>query len=264
MRGHYRDNNLEYALISLKKIKKLYPELPASYLWVGSCLLNMKKFNLAIEEIDKALKMYPEDKDCQFFKCSCLISIRKFDEADNLNSQLLLNDFKNSYFLFQKSAILNGKGKFLDSIAISKELLNKPKEELAKNKNNEKSFLKINKEALLNNIGFALLSLRNYEEARIYLEESIEINNNFAFAYNNRGFVNLQLGKFQKAIDDIQYSLKLDSDNSYAFKNRGLYYLKIGSKQKALEDFYKAKELGYSLEYGNEVDEEIRKIKEGA
>jgi tetratricopeptide (TPR) repeat protein len=109
----------------------------------------------------------------------------------------------------------------------------------------------------LNNYGYYLSKMGRYSDALPYFDTAIEVYPEFAYPYNNAGLCYLRLGRHEEAIKNINYSIELDPENSYAFKNRALYYIDVNDKTKAIEDLYKAKELGYTEQYGEEVDDLI-------
>jgi Flp pilus assembly protein TadD len=93
-----------------------------------------------------------------------------------------------------------------------------------------------------------------YVEAVQTLDKAISLDNTRAYPYNNRGFARMNLDDFEGAERDINKSLELDSLNSYAYKNRGLLYLKTGRSHEACLEFQKARQLGYTEIYDDEVD----------
>lgn len=79
------------------------------------------------------------------------------------------------------------------------------------------------------------------------------------YAYNNLGFAHHMAGNHQEALKHINYSLQRIDSNSYAYKNRALVFLALNEPQKACQDLLKAQELGYLEEYGEEVEELLKK-----
>ena len=55
-------------------------------------------------------------------------------------------------------------------------------------------------------------------------------------------------------MDDINRSLKLYPQNSYALRNRALVYLAMNNKIKACEDLHESLKQGFTLMYGDEVE----------
>lgn len=85
-----------------------------------------------------------------------------------------------------------------------------------------------------------------------YLDLNIDGDN--SFAYDNRGFAKYKLSDYEGAMDDIQESININPDNSFAYKNRALIYISLDSLNLACQDLEKAKALGFSKEYGSEVN----------
>lgn len=109
------------------------------------------------------------------------------------------------------------------------------------------------------NLAFQLSKSGKYVEAAPYFEKCVQLAPKMAYNYNNRGYNRLKLGDIDGALKDINYSIKLDPNNSWAYKNRGLAYIEQGKKEKACVEFNKSIELGYSRQYGPEVEELIKK-----
>lgn len=64
-----------------------------------------------------------------------------------------------------------------------------------------------------------------------------------AFAYNNKAFALLKLKRTQDALVYANTSLRLNDQNPYAFKTRGEIYLSLNQKAKACSDIIQAQAL---------------------
>jgi hypothetical protein len=69
----------------------------------------------------------------------------------------------------------------------------------------------------------------------------------------------LKLNDLVGAMTDINRSLVLHPSNSFAYKIRALIKIEQGSTKEACADLSKAIELGYTDQYGTEVEELIVK-----
>lgn len=107
--------------------------------------------------------------------------------------------------------------------------------------------------ATLNNMGLFLQEEGNYEASAKWLERALELNAKEAYAWSNQAFNYYKLGDLKKAEKYIEKSLKLDSGNSWAYKNKGLVLQAKGQTQEACRQFDMALELGYTNQYGDEV-----------
>ena len=88
----------------------------------------------------------------------------------------------------------------------------------------------------------------------------LNIDGDNAFAFNNRGYAKYKLNDYVGAMDDIQESIRLNPDNSFVYKNRALIYIGLDSLSVACQDLEKANILGFSDEYGPEVNDLITKF----
>lgn len=95
----------------------------------------------------------------------------------------------------------------------------------------------------LNNRGYTLNLMGQYEHAIKDFDEAIELNPKFAYAYNNRGLSKIKTGNEKDGLDDIKKSMQLDDKNSYAYKNLGIYHKEKGELARAMEFFHKAREI---------------------
>lgn len=108
------------------------------------------------------------------------------------------------------------------------------------------------------NMGYKLSVLGRHKESLPYFDKAISMNPHNPYGYSNRGFAKLKNSDIEGAMDDLNKSIKQDPTNSYAFKNRGLVYLAQKKHKKACEDWDEAIRLGYSRNYGKEVEELIK------
>lgn len=81
-----------------------------------------------------------------------------------------------------------------------------------------------------------------------------------AFAYNNRGYAKYKLNDYEGAMNDIQESIRLNPDNSFVYKNRALIYISLDSLNLACQDLEKANTLGFSEDFGNEINDLVSKF----
>ncbi len=113
----------------------------------------------------------------------------------------------------------------------------------------------------LNNLGFALSKNGEYKKAYKYLQLAIQIEPTFSYPHDNLGYLFYLDHDYDQALININKSIELDPSNSWAFKNRALVYIALGKNDKAMTDLYRAKELGYTEEFDNEVNELVEKTK---
>ncbi len=89
---------------------------------------------------------------------------------------------------------------------------------------------------VLNNLGsFLSLEMREYEQARPYLEEAVQIKPDEAAGWFNLGFVYEQLGDLDKAEKAYKESLKLNPDDYKLKSYLANLYFKSGKSREAFE-----------------------------
>lgn len=111
-------------------------------------------------------------------------------------------------------------------------------------------------EAYLNRAFYVKEKSGDYTGAVADYNKFIALNtsSNNSFAYSNRGYSKYKLNRFSDAIDDIEKSIQLDPENSYAYKNLALVYIALDKLELACSNLSKASSLGYSKQYGDEVE----------
>jgi predicted Zn-dependent protease len=92
----------------------------------------------------------------------------------------------------------------------------------------------------INNIGYALLQQKKYQEAIDQFTKAVTISPYWDYPYNNRGYCKLQLGDMDNAFVDLEHSFEMNSDNSYSWRNLGAFYLATNEFEKALQYFEEA------------------------
>jgi tetratricopeptide (TPR) repeat protein len=105
--------------------------------------------------------------------------------------------------------------------------------------------------AAFNNIGYALLQQKKYQEAIKHFTKAIDIDPYWDYPYNNRGYCKLQLGDLENAFSDLHSSFEMNPDNSFSWRNLGAYYLKINELEKALQHFEQAEKIDPKTELIN-------------
>jgi tetratricopeptide (TPR) repeat protein len=109
------------------------------------------------------------------------------------------------------------------------------------------------------NIGFRHQKLGQHKDAIAYFNKAIAVDANQALAYSNRSFSKLKTQDLDGAMKDINHSITLMPSNSFAYKIRALIQIEKKMPREACLDLTKATELGYDIQYGNEVKELIAK-----
>jgi tetratricopeptide (TPR) repeat protein len=101
--------------------------------------------------------------------------------------------------------------------------------------------------------GYNAAELKEYDNAILYYQKSIDLNPNNASPYINLGLAYHDKGNLDKAIQVLQKAIDLNPQNSMAFNNLGAAYAAKGNLDKAIELYEKAVEINpeYSAAYNN-------------
>ena len=113
-----------------------------------------------------------------------------------------------------------------------------------------------------NNIAFFIyLKREQYQAAIDYFNIAMKYlkDKSISAPLNNRGYAKFKLGDIEGGLKDINDALKMEPSNSFAYRNLALVYLHQGKSEKACQSLMKAKELDFTIDYGDEIDELIQK-----
>ncbi len=118
------------------------------------------------------------------------------------------------------------------------------------------------KDVYINRGFYVSEKIGDYQGALNDYNRYLDLNKNGdnAFAYSNRGYAKYKLNDFDGAMEDIQESIRLNPDNAFVYKNRALIYMSLDSMNLACQDLEHANTLGFSEDYGTEVNDLIRKF----
>ncbi len=89
----------------------------------------------------------------------------------------------------------------------------------------------------LNNRGLVSLALGKPQDAVVWFTKALKTNPEYVDAWNNRGFAWMQQERLEEAYADLNHALRLSPDYVNALHNRGLLRVKAGELQDAVLDF---------------------------
>jgi tetratricopeptide (TPR) repeat protein len=104
------------------------------------------------------------------------------------------------------------------------------------------------------NYGYIYQQTEDYTKSIYYYKKALKIEPNNFIALNNLGYSKFLNGNVEEGLVDINASIKINASNSFAYRNRALIYIKKEEKEKACTDLYVAKALGFTDQYGKEVE----------
>ncbi|MFZ0514902.1 MAG: tetratricopeptide repeat protein, partial [Candidatus Nitrosopolaris sp.] len=88
--------------------------------------------------------------------------------------------------------------------------------------------------------GLALFNLRQYQEALIYYEKTLELRPNYIEAINNKGVVYAAIGDYNKAIGCFNQSTDLNPSDASIWNYKGLAYDRLGKYEDAISSYDRA------------------------
>ena len=96
-------------------------------------------------------------------------------------------------------------------------------------------------------VGLAYLQKREFDEAILLLNKSLETNPKYAAAYETRGVIYSRREQYDQAISDFNKALEIDPGFAEAYFNQGRAYYFRMEYDKSWEDIRKAQNLGYKI-----------------
>lgn len=91
-----------------------------------------------------------------------------------------------------------------------------------------------------NNLGNCYITDGDYDNARHYLEMSVELAPKLAEGRSNLGNVYIQIGQYRKAITQLKEAIKINPDDAKAYINLGNAYLYSDNVMLAINQYLKA------------------------
>jgi hypothetical protein len=96
-------------------------------------------------------------------------------------------------------------------------------------------------------VGCAYLQRRQFDQAILLLNKSLETNPKYAAAYETRGTIYSHRQQYDQAISDFNRALEIDPGFAEAYLSRGRAYCMEKEYDKSWDDIKKAQALGYQI-----------------
>lgn len=244
--SYYGLLKIEEALDDLTQAVITDPENHNAFYNRGLIYLEKEELEKAKSDLEKALEIYGESID-YLSNCAYVNSLLKNNKHVVKYTKRLLDYSADDVFALERLAFA-----YMDLEDYDKALFNL---NLLFKLNSQNAYL------TCNNIGFCMIHQERYKEAIPYFNTSIKLKADFAFPYNNRGFCKFKLGHIEGGKADILKSLELVPSNSYAYRNLGILYMENNDKENAIKKLEKAIELGYTEDYGEDVQTLLNQIR---
>ncbi len=235
----------EEAFAAVSAAMELEPDSVAPYMNRGSMYLSMHMPDRAMVDLEEGLRHCRSGQDSSSVLVnlgSAYTMVRRFNEALAAYDLALAHEPDNWAALSNKAAVLDEVDRAEEARDIYLKLHEMRPDELP----------------ILNNLGFLASNRKDYPEAIRWFSEALEKAPNDPIVLNNLGYAQLMGGDTDTALRNVQRSIKLNGSNSYAYRNLGLIWKAKGDKDKACSAFEEALGLGFTKQYGPEV-EQLRK-----
>ncbi len=237
---HVDIQSFKGALDDFNRALELEPENPDFYQSRGTLYLNFRKYQEALYDFEQQLKFVNYTSETVLAmagKARAKFESKEFDASFKILEDALELDSSN-IFVLNNLAL---QYLILEDFESARRYLNKA---LANNAEDR---------ITLGNMGYVALKSGKFEQALKIFNLVIDRDPDIGLFYNNRGFIKFKFGQYEEALIDINHAIKLSPANSYAYKNRALIYLSTNQNKKACDDLHRAKSLGYTLDYDDEV-----------
>jgi tetratricopeptide (TPR) repeat protein len=96
-------------------------------------------------------------------------------------------------------------------------------------------------------VGSAYLQKREFDQAILLLNKSLETNPRYAATYETRGIIHSHRERYDQAIADFNKALEIDPNYSEAYFSRGRAYYFKKEYDQSWQDIRKAQDLGYKI-----------------
>ena len=277
LKGLELEQQVKYAK-AIKEFTKAIDKNATEHLFFverGKCNFYLNNYQIAYEDFAESLKLKPKNDYVYLMLARLFLTVNNKQEAIN-NADMALkyatvDSIKKAVHLVRADA-KQGLQAYNDAYEGYKKVL----------------FYDSTNLAALNNIALALMDLKREDEGLKYLDKIIRIDSINLPAICNYGFIYQQKGEYEKSIfyykkalkldpasfivlnnlgyseflngdvevglTHINASIKLNASNCYAYRNRALINIKKEDKESVCRDLYIAKGLGFTDQYGNEVE----------
>lgn len=237
----YDEQDPQSAFGEIAAATQLEPDSARPLINRSSMYIDAGMADRAIGDLDQALKLSRTRVDSTSLflnRGSAYTMVRRFNDALRDYDAALAMDSTNWAVLSNKAAILDEIGRADESKAIYLKLHEQKPEEIV----------------ILNNLGFQASSANDHQEALRWFAKAQELAPDDPYVLNNLGYAQLRTGAVNDALRNVERSIKLNPGNSYAYRNLGLIWKEKGEKDKACTAFERALQLGFTEQYGPEVE----------
>lgn len=245
------------ALIDYKKAISLDSTRAEYYSAIGDMLFEHKDIEGSTVWLEKALALNPEDKKAHLKLAKLFLYIEQYTKAFSEINIVLRQDVYNPEGYYLKGMIyknLNDTNKAISSFQTALQVEPKYREAMVQlgimySKKGDPLALKYYDNAYqLDTMdvfpvyakGVYHQDLGNYEMAKQFYRETINLDNQYVNAYFNMGYVYMQQDSIEKAYRHYDIVTRIYPQDPEGYFNRGLCNELLGKKEEAIKDYKQA------------------------
>jgi len=252
------------ALATLEQAIQLDPGNPEIYNHKGIMLHELKRYEEALTAFERAIQLGPNLAITYSNKGNTLVMLKRYEEALAALEKALLLDPNLVAASNLKAKILDVRKQMEDlkeALAVSRRnhdiaLVYRTRgRELNSRKNYLEALVAYEESIQLNprnadvyNLkGDVLINLKRYGEALTAYERAIQLDPSLAINYAKKGFMLYNLRRFEEALATYEQALQLDPNNSSLCFNKGHTLHNLGRFEEALATYEQALQLDPNL-----------------
>lgn len=231
--------DLEGAIQDFTKVIKQNPDHVQAYLNRGNAYSVMKNYDKAMADFSKSEELNPKNVAVHQNRGKMYFEMKKYDLSADSYSKAIALEPNNAILYLYRADSYHYAGQD-----------DKTEEDLV-------TVVKLDSTNFLGrqNLAFRYLSTEKFLEAEKLYEKLYRENPDDGYILNNYGFLKHKLGKTEEAITMIQRSIDILPKNAYAYKYLSEIYLSKNQLTDMCNAISKGLELGFTRDFGSELQE---------
>lgn len=230
---------------------KLHPHNSDCWSCLGASYEYLKEYDKAIEYLDKAIEINPKNAESWNHRGICLRLLDNLNQALSSYRHACKLEPYNTRYLQNMVVTLCCIGNFQEVIDICNnaiEILSVESQRINQlQKHDGKYFIVISEKEnrfvitnILNNKGYALLSLKRYDEAKDCFMSILDINKEAPYVLGNLGYVYYYNKNYEEAIKYCDMAITLQPNNVKFLNLKGMILVALHNDDDAIKYFLKA------------------------
>lgn len=238
----YHSGEKEEGFSYIDKSLEIDPKFAKAFEVRGALLAHEEDFPKAIHDLEKAIQLMPENVGFYITAGNVYKAAGKMEHAKKSYSQAIERAPLNPFPYSKRGFIHLGQLAYGDAILDFDKVVELGAASANTYINRGYARMKITADSL---------ALMDFEKA-VELADTPKLK---GIALNNLGNVKMLLGDVEAAWQDINAGINLYPDNSYAYRNKALVLIAMKRFPEACDALSVSLDLGFSKNYGNEVQE---------